>query len=489
MNRSFLAGLASGYVSIAVQCIAGLLLVPFLLSRHGVGLEGYGIIATLQAVAALISVVFDGHRQESSRRLALWTAVSDRDSVAGLLLFTLLTTAALAGCFALLATPLSRWLGLAADQYVLALQLALACIVLEQFCYQLDCSLHAAGRSWIASALGAADVALRSILVVTFFTVLGAQVDLFFAAALTGLGIRTLLLWIACRDGIGSVRRPIAKGLQQEAAQFVHSLPLALNGIAPYMVFRLSIIAGNKQLGAEHAGVLAIILVTLRSYLNQVIFSALRPMLVARLAVSGLQEINGRARQRFIDYVTVYQALVYAAAIGAVCSTPLWLPLWLGESLRPFVPYFMAAVGAYFLEIAYGIPYYALVACNHARVLATVNGVVAAVIGGALFGASRLGLPMSAYVGAVIAYLALYALFVRRDFRRLLHFDTRPLDTELALTTTVASVGGWMLSRAAMNAVEVLGIAVIAVAAFLAACHLSVMPMNRAARLIWPRAA
>jgi hypothetical protein len=483
-----LAGLASGYVAIAVQAAAGLLLVPFLLSRHGVGLEGYGVIATLQAVAAMITVAFDGHRQESSRRLAGWIIAADRNGVAGLLVFTLLATAVVVGLAAMLSVPLIRWLELASEEYATALLLALTCIVLEQFCYLLESSLHAARRSWIANALGAGDALLRALLVVALFTIRGASVDGFFIAALAGLSGKAVLLWFTCRSSIGRVARPLTQVLREEGAHFIRSLPLALNGVAPYVVFRLSIIAGNKYLGAQQAGVLAIILVTLRTYLNQAIFSALRPMLISRLAISELQDMNSAARQRFADYILVYQALVYVVAIAAVCATPVWLPLWLGESLRPFVPHFMAAVAIYFLEIAYGVPYYCLVAHNHARSLAVLNGAVAAAVAGVLFGASRLGLPMTAYVYAVFAYLGIYVLLVRRDFRRLLHFDTRHMDTELALGTVAIIVGVWAMLGRDTSIAEVLGVSMLAAVAFLAACHFAVMPWNRVARLIRPQA-
>src|SRR5262245_53379709 len=110
MSRSFLAGLASGYAAIAVQAVTGLLLIPFLLSRQGVGLAGYGIIATIQAAAAVITVALDGHRQDSSRRLAQWVEHPERNSLFVLLVFTVLVTAVPVAIVAFLAAPLAHWL-------------------------------------------------------------------------------------------------------------------------------------------------------------------------------------------------------------------------------------------------------------------------------------------------------------------------------------------------------------------------------------------
>jgi ABC-type xylose transport system permease subunit len=157
--------------------------------------------------------------------------------------------------------------------------------------------------------------------------------------------------------------------------------------------------------------------------------------------------------------------------------------LWLGDSLRPYVPYFMAAMTIYFVEIAWGVPYYCLVAYGRAHALALLSTVTAVATSLALFAAGLLELPLAAYIGCVAVYVVMYALFVRHHFRVRLQLATRTLDLQILLAAACGVVGASFVLRAD-RAVEVVVVATAAVATFAILSHFMASPLHRMARLL-----
>lgn len=415
-SKSLFASVASGYATVAVQAITGLLLVPFLLSTHGVGLHGFGEIATIQALAAVLTVLLDGHRQYSARRIALTATDQQSSSLTALLVVTATSCVALGATGVLLAPAVIDLIHLRSPDVITAWRLACAAFVFEQLCYLLESHLHSARRSPLANLLGGADAVTRAALVVALFLIVGPSVEFFFLAALTSLALKFAVLLVVGRKAWCAL--PASHELIGEAKMLMRSTPLALNGIAPFLVFRLTVIVGNKYLGSEQAGVLSLILVTLRTYLQQAIFSAMRPILIARLVGNGWSEQSAVARQSFLSRLRSYQLGVGALAFVIAAATHIWLPIWLGDALTPYAGYFAVLLILFAAEVAYGVPYYWLVANGRAHRLAVVSGIASAFVSAAVLVTAWMHGPMMAYVLAVAAYLAVYIAGVRQEFRR-----------------------------------------------------------------------
>lgn len=415
MSRSFITSVASGYATVVVQAATGILLVPYLLSSHGVGLEGFGQIATVQALAAALGMLLDGHRQYSARQIALSATRQQPSRLPALLMVTAVTCIVLAAVSILLGPAIIGVAELRTDGAGVAWRLACGCFVVEQLCYLLDSQLHSARRSTLANALGAGDAVTRAILTVTLFALVQPAIHWFFLAALISLSTRLALLSWVCRKALLA---PALAHLRDEARQVVRSLPLALNGVAPFLVFRLTIIVGNKSLGPEQVGVLSLVLVTARTYVNQAVLSAMRPILVARLAGDGWTNQPASARQSFLSRVRQYQFAVCALGAVLALGAPIWVPLWLGSRIEAYVPYFAVLLILFAAEVGHGIAYYWLVANGRAHRLAVWSGIVGALVSGAVMLAAASGASMFAYATAVVVYLVAYILGVRYEFRR-----------------------------------------------------------------------
>lgn len=439
--KSLPTTLAAGYLAIAVQTLTGLVFIPFLVSEEGVGLAGFAAIATLQAAAGLITFFFDGYRQYAARAIALALPDGDRDVLHSVFVFTLLSATAAVVLWLMVWLFVYKLIGMQMGDIIAASLFAVAYVVAEQLAYVLECHEHALKRSWIPSSLGGLDSLFRAVLTVILFKAFSASVSQFFLAAFVGqvakLGILFWLspLEVSVRDGKWVDRM----GAQYDA--FVNSLPLALNGIAPYMVFRGGVILASVALVGEQAGVVAIILVTLRTYINQGLFSVLRPMLIPRLALVDIRDRTSTAYQRLNSYLDLFHVFTLFVGILAVVSTPWWFSLWLGPSVEEHVGLAQVAVAVYFLEIAYGVQYSCLIAHNNGRILAQLTGFFA-VIAIASTAVGTYYSPTAAFsVGPVMAYVLSYVVAVRLAFGKHFDFSLQQSDISSGLFVVALSAG------------------------------------------------
>lgn len=439
--RSLPTTLAAGYLAIAVQTLTGLFLIPFLVSEDGVGLTGFAAIVTLQAAVGLVAIIFDGYRQYAARVIALATNNGDREVLSSVFHFTLFAATAAVVPW-LMASPLvSKLTGIHTEDVVTASFLAAACVVVEQLSYVLECHQHATRRSWVPSCLGGLDSLLRAILIVVLFKSFSANVSQFFLAALLGQTVKfSILLWLSPIE----VRLLGGKWIDRMISQckaFAGSLSLALNGIAPFIVFKGSVILANVTLAGEQAGVIAIILVTLRGYFNQGLFSVLRPMLIPRLALVDTRDRTSTYYRRLITYLDLFQVTILFVGILAVVSTPVWFSLWLGSSVKDYAVLAQIAVAIYFLEIAYGAQYSCLIAHNNGRSLALLTGFFA-LIATTTTAVVAYNYPSAAfYAGPVMAYLLLYVLAVRIIFGKYFDFPLQQSDRCTVLFVVAICVG------------------------------------------------
>ena len=425
--------MAAGYLAIALQTLTGLIFIPFLVSEDGVGLTGFAAIATLQAAIGLVTIFSDGYRQYAARAIALATNDGDREILSSIFQFTLVSAVAAVVVWLMVWPFVYKLIGMQMEDIVAAGFLAAACVVAEQLAYVLECHQHAIKRSWVPSSLGGLDSLLRAVLTVILFKVFSANVSLFFLAALVGQVVKLGILLRLTPFEVGLRDGKWGKRIISQYKAFAGSLPLALNGIAPYMAFRGSVILANITLVGEQAGVVAIILVTLRTYINQGLFSVLRPMLIPRLALVDISDRISASYRRLITYLDLFQVFTLFVGVLAVVSTPLWFSLWLGRSVEDYAGLAQVAVAIYFLEIAYGVQYSCLIAHDNGRLLAVLTGFFA-LIATASTAVSAYYYPSAAFcVGPVMAYLLLYVVAVRLMFGKHFDFSLRQSDLSTVL--------------------------------------------------------
>ncbi len=443
--------LVASYLAIAVQTLTGLIFIPFLVSEDGVGLAGFALIATVQASAGLVTFLFDGYRQYAARAVALALQAGDGNALSSIWYFSLFCTTAVVGIWAMVWPSLARAIGVHTNDVVLAGVLAAACVVIEQLSYVLECYQHAAKQSWLPSGLGALDSLFRACGTVILFDTFSASLSLFFLAALGGQSVKlVVLLWLSPME----MRVPSGQWGERmisECTACRESLPLALNGIAPFVVFRGGVILSNAMLTGVQAGVLAILLVTVRTYVNQGLFSVLRPMLIPRLALVDIYDCTSASFRKLIAYLDLFQVFTLLVGVLAVVSTPWWFSLWLGRSVEDYVGLAQVAVATYFLEIAYGVQYSCLVAHNHGRTLALFTGflavmtLVSTAVGTYYF-------PTAAVcAGPVLAYVLSYVVAVRLQFGTYVDYSLRQSDvcTGLFVVALGAGIGMGVMSGGA----------------------------------------
>jgi hypothetical protein len=428
VNGSLSKALATGYLTIAVQTVTGLILVPFLLSTHGVGLTGFAAIATLQAAAGLLAVMFDGYRQQSSRLIAIATSSGERTTLPSVIQFTLIASLAVAVPWVIAGKFTCALIGVRTHDAVAAITLTAIYFVVEQLCYALESDLHAQRKSWIPSTLGGVDTVLRAILTVLFFKAFSANVSLFFLAALIGQSLKAALLLQLSSSESRLLGRWFLSHISNQFNTFVTSLPLAFNGIAPFIVFRGSVIVANAALAGEQAGVIAIILITLRTYVNQGLFSVLRPMLIPRMALLDVADKTSASYRRLSTYLDLFQVSILLVGVIAAVSAPVWLDLWLGSSVKAYSFFIQIAVALYFLEVAYGAHYYCLLAHDNGRQLALLTGLFSLLSAGVVAFGAYYGSSLASYLVPVMTYLMLYVFSVRLMFGRNFSFSMRRSD-------------------------------------------------------------
>lgn len=467
MAKSLSTAIVAGYVAIAVQTLTGVIFVPFLVSGEGVGLTGFATIATLQAALSLVAVLFDGYRQHVARVISHAAIDGTCETLSSIFRFILLLATAAVVPWVIGSPVIFKLIGITVEHVVAVSCLVAACMVLEQVSYVLECHQHAIKRSWIPSSLGGLDSLLRAILTVILFIVFSSDVFLFFLAAFVGQSLKLAFLLLLSPVPVRLVDSDWVEKMSSQSKAFVESFPLALNGIAPFVVFRGSVILANIMLVGEAAGVIAIILVTLRAYVNQGLFSVLRPMLIPRLALFDLREKDSVLNQRLLKYFDAFQFSVLLVGVLAVTSTPLWFSLWLGPAVKDYVLLAQVALTMYFLEIAYGAQYSCLIAHNNGRSLAALSGVFALLSTMSTVVSSHLDPNVHCYVGPVVGYLGSYVIAVRRIFGKCFNFPLRQSDLCTALFVLCIAASIFLMTKAQ----EVSGLSSLCAMLFWGCCH------------------
>lgn len=369
MLRTILINISSGYLSKAIQFAVSIAILPFLLADTQLGLSGWGLVSSLLAVGALLSMLMDGWRLSIAKTIGEYIGgLISENLTSGIYL----SSAVIAGVFSVL-----LWLncdlilgavGLAEINGIKALLILIVCqFLVEQTLYPSEVFLHASGLTWIVNGFVALEILGRSTILYLFFSAHGGSVVEYFEILLAFLAIRYLLMMFAALRAVPKMR---FGRICFHNAMFGYSLPLSLKGAGNYLVFRSPILIANNYLGQEAAGVLGVLLINIRGYLHQALVGIVRPMIVPVASGISIAEMEPSWQRKMADMIDTYQLFTTSICLLLGTTASIWLVPWLGNgfsTLSLVVGLFVCIVG---LETSVAVRNYLLIAQGHGAPLA-----------------------------------------------------------------------------------------------------------------------
>lgn len=380
MLRAVLVGAISGYMSRAVQAIVNIMLVPFLLSDTQLGLAGFGTLSSLLVSGAFLAVILDGWRLSVGRNIGLTSTLGEvgdasviRTGVVSIGLCTVVGVSAwnlrgyLVHSAGVSTDP-------AAEVYV---ALLIAQFMVDQVFYPWEMRLHACGLTWRVNWAVATESVVRGVLVAVTFLSVHAGIEHYLAIFVLTAVIRQLFVMYHAVQTL-SLGRSMAlrSGWQREFRMLWESPALALQGVSAYTAFRLPVLLVNGLVGPEGAGVLSVLLMTVRTYLQQFLVSILHPMMVPLAA--RFRSLTDSQNARLLMFAHSYEFIVCAFSFVLALLSPIWLSLWLGEEFSSYRFEALIGVVAFGLEIASIYCAQILVGQGHGRSVGFLNLLVAA---------------------------------------------------------------------------------------------------------------
>lgn len=335
--RDLLSGIASGYLTKAIQLVISLALVPFLLRDDVLGLEDFGRASAILAAVQLLTLCTDGMRLSFTRAVAQAVGQPGGAASPGAALGSgskvlALTCAALAGAIGLAAGPVLRFLSIdASPDNVRALWLTAALFFAENSFNLLQVPLMTRGAISYVNYCLTAETLLRAGGLWLALTLRPHSLSLYFAvflaAALARHAVFALrLLRSSPQDLRGAARARIAVALPA----LRYSMPLTAHWGTTILIQRAPIVIASQFLGAEASGLIAIAITTIRGYFLQILFSVLQPIELPVGSLLDPRKLSAAARATLWDLEGIYVLSVTGLIACASSVAPELLRLWLG---------------------------------------------------------------------------------------------------------------------------------------------------------------
>lgn len=423
--RDVAGGIAAGYLARALQLMASIALVPFLVRDDILGLAGYGEVFTLLSFSAVLNLVTDGLRVSFARSISLAIVQGGRD-VRDLLGSSLKLFVGVAAVFvatsALFSKPILDMVGIGVTQQMQqALVLACGVAVVETVPYGFESHVLARGRMVFLNSVRSIEVVVRTVLFFVVLSHLEASPRSYLVIMFVTIGARQAALAAYVRAGWpGDVRGWMRAPLHAAWQTALYSLPVSGSSASFYILNRFTVILANRFLGATESGYVALVLNTLDRYVGEVLFSVVRPILVpvaSRLTPSSL---STSARRWLYQADALYSAVMLVTVFALVTLLPLGIPLWLGRGYDAFVlPMQLMLVGTA-ARLATSVRQSMLIAHGHAKHIAIVSALaLIPVMAGMLAGVFAYG-SWAAIVAGISAYYVVSSIFgVSGEFERI----------------------------------------------------------------------
>ena len=352
MLKKIIIAIGTGYALKIVQTLCGLVTVPILIGDKGLGLAGYGQLAVILSLSALMSMLFDGFRLSASKFIGKNKANLYEQVCKALQIFLLLTLL-MASFIILLSRPLLLLFGLDNQPAVIIYCIAVY-FIFEQLLYVAEQYYHAQLKTFVVNVLNAIEIICRLIFIINIFNGYGGT-NLCYLLILLGTHVAKFFLYFMLIFYLNSKKYVYFLRIEEIKIFIKESIPLSLRGIANFLVFRMSIVYANNVLSAEAAAVFSIIFVTLRGYINQIFVNVIRPMVIPVTSGMNFLNMNNDKIFKYNIIISFYEFLIISAIAVIACFSPLWLPYWLGDSFKQYQGVCALAVGVMSAEAAFSL--------------------------------------------------------------------------------------------------------------------------------------
>ena len=362
--RQLAAGVATGYVTKAVQFVATMALVPFLLRPEILGVDDYGRAYTLIAFMGLGSVLTAGIRLSFVRSVSrdLGAQLEGGGHQIGRLIGSG-TAVLLVICGVISAIGLVFEVGILggvrfpdSDEYRVAWRLALVWMTAENALFLFRSPLMARGAISFVNYVVMAEVALRLVTLVVLLPRTAHPFAVYFAAHALFCTLRSLafVAWSLVRfpddlRGLAQVR------FESIRETLLYSTSITLAHTASFLVLRAPVMLASRYLGATEAGFIAIVINTIQNYVQQMLLAVVQPIAVPIAARFDPRRISAAARSFFYDLEGLYCASVIVVTSLLTVVAPDLVLIWLGPGYEPIVLPAQVILAGCAVEIAYAV--------------------------------------------------------------------------------------------------------------------------------------
>lgn len=341
--KEVVTGVVSGYASKAVQLLASIVVVPFLLDPTVLGIEDYGRAFSILAAVSVIGVACAGIHLSADRAIAQAVGRAPVDggrSVAELLgsatKVLWLVNLAFAVPFVLFRDGVLSAIGIPPDsRYSWAVAAAVAISLAENGLYLLRAPLIARGDIAYVNLIGMLEITARTAATFVLFSAVPATV-----VALLGLQVfftilrqLAFLLRLKRSDLAGFARAPISSAM--DAIRYAGPVSLAEGSVI--VIRNVPVIVASRFLGPTEAGYVALVANTLQGYFLQIFYSVVQPIAVPIATRFSFSDLKSPRSKLFMDMESAYTLGVTIVFSQLIYWTPAVIPLWLGHEFDAIV--------------------------------------------------------------------------------------------------------------------------------------------------------
>lgn len=451
-------------------------MIPFLLSDGMLGIVGYGQVATLLALYALLLIVTDGVRVSQTRTIArsVDTEPENGKIVGSCTQIMAIISLPISLIIFLFPGLISEMAGLPSNsQMILAIVIIGVIYFVENVFSIVVAGLHAIRKTYLVNAVICSEVILRNAAIFGVFILFKASVLIYFQIFMVIVCLKFIAFLL-----LAAIHRPaFFKGLTQARPAYglptlLYSFPILANSFTPALLYRGSVIIVNKFLGSEAAAFLSILVVTIRNYVTQLTYGSLHPMMVplsARINPGALSEKDSK----FIsESFRCYAIAVFGICFAVSACAREFLSLWLGSDYAFLTLAFQGFMFAAALDLSISPIRSFLIAHGHASQLFRLTLPVGLICFVGMLVTVALGAPWE----MVIVFIMIFTLIsygITVDWVFAAEFPSLPLSRSgsgwfaRALAATILGVVAWgasMISAEFTNAFAGAAAALILVA-------------------------
>lgn len=375
--RGLIQGAITGYVVRVLQIVVSLLVVPFLIQESVLGLDGYGQIFTLIAFVSILSLIMDGIKLSQARFIAQTIHEKPRliEMVGSSVRLVFILAVIIIAFVAVFEEGLLPFFGLGQSPGVeVSMYILLLIFLVETTFYFYEPLLHAAERSYFVNIISGIEVIGRNIAMVLYFIWSEPGIVAYFFIQLVFTLFRLAVFHLWSRDICPSILSGVASSSFRDAMPMIkYSLPMSGRGMSTLLVYRGAVLVSSKFLGAEAAGIVSLVIGTIRNYLVQTLHSVFRPMMVPMLSRFNIAVLSPEKISLMTASISLYTTVVFLIGGVLIGIMTELIELWLGATFSHLVMPIQAVIFAATLELTGSIKAALLVSQGEAKAMAVLE--------------------------------------------------------------------------------------------------------------------